>query len=141
MPEFESAVLQALMPALVLLGVGGASALVSKLLRLSPIVGYLAAGILIGPHAFKLVDPSSTTQLLADLGVVFLMFDIALQVSAREMRQSGRDMIGLAPSHMVLTAVPFSLFFALLGLNWPAAIAIGVSLAVSSTAVVSRVVS
>jgi CPA2 family monovalent cation:H+ antiporter-2 len=134
-------VIEALTPAMVLLGVGGASAIASKALKLSPIVGYLAAGVLIGPYAFGVVEENATTHLLAELGVVFLLFDIGMHISAREMRESGRDMIGLAPAHMVLSAVPFTIILGLLGLSWPAAIAIGISLALSSTAVVSRVIS
>lgn len=131
---------EALMPAMVLLGVGGASALASKFLKLSPIVGYLAAGILIGPHVFGLIEESGTTHLLAELGVVFLLFDIGMHISVREMRESGRDMVGLAPAHMILSAVPFTIIVGLFGLPWPAAIAIGISLALSSTAVVSRII-
>ncbi len=132
--------IEALTPAIVLLGVGGASALASKFLKLSPIVGYIAAGILIGPHVFGLIQESGTTHLLAELGVVFLLFDIGMHISVREMRESGRDMVGLAPAHMALSAVPFSIILGLLGLSWPAAIAIGISLALSSTAVVSRII-
>ncbi|MEO0548950.1 MAG: cation:proton antiporter [Pseudomonadota bacterium] len=131
---------EALMPAMVLLGVGGASAIASKVLKLSPIVGYLAAGVLIGPHVFGVIEENATTHLLAELGVVFLLFDIGMHVSVREMRESGRDMIGLAPTHMVLTGVPFTIALGLFGLPWPAAIAIGISLALSSTAVVSRII-
>ncbi|MDJ0920150.1 MAG: cation:proton antiporter [Henriciella sp.] len=131
---------EALMPAMVLLGVGGASAVASKVLKLSPIVGYLAAGVLIGPHVFGVIEENATTHLLAELGVVFLLFDIGMHVSVREMRESGRDMIGLAPTHMVLAGVPFTIALGLFGLPWPAAIAIGISLALSSTAVVSRII-
>ncbi|MEM1390247.1 MAG: cation:proton antiporter [Pseudomonadota bacterium] len=141
MADTGSTVLQALTPAMVLFGVGGASALASKFLKVSPIVGYLVAGVLIGPYAFGVIEESSTTHLLAELGVVFLLFDIGMHISIREMRESGRDMIGLAPAHMVLSAIPFTIILSLLGLSWPAAIAIGISLALSSTAVVSRVIS
>ena len=63
----------ALIPAMTLLAAGGAAALASKALKLSPIVGYLLVGVLIGPHAFGLIDESPTTHLLAELGVVFLL--------------------------------------------------------------------
>ncbi|MEQ9447741.1 MAG: cation:proton antiporter [Rhodospirillaceae bacterium] len=122
-----------------LLAAGGAAALVSKALRLSPIVGYLAVGILIGPHAFGLIDESPTTHLLAELGVVFLLFDIGLHVSLRELRESGRDLVGLAPVHLVLTSLPFTIALVLFGLDWPVALALGLSFGLSSTAVVSRV--
>lgn len=129
----------ALIPAMTLLAAGGAAALVSKALKLSPIVGYLAVGILIGPHAFGLIQESATTHLLAELGVVFLLFDIGLHVSLREIRESGRDLVGLAPAHLVLTSLPFTIALALFGLDWPVALALGLSFGLSSTAVVSRV--
>ena len=131
---------EALTPAIILLGVCGASVIAAKFLRISSIVGYLAAGILIGPHVLGLIEESGTTHLLAELGVVFLLFDIGMHISAREIRESRSDLIGLAPAHMLLSAVPFTLILGLFGLSWPAAIAVGVSLALSSTAVVSRII-
>ena len=139
MADAASTPVDALIPAMTLLAAGGAAALVSKALRLSPIVGYLVVGIMIGPHGFQLIAESSTTHLLAELGVVFLLFDIGLHVSLRELRESGRDLVGLAPVHLVLTAFPFTIALALFGLDWPIALALGLSFGLSSTAVVSRV--
>lgn len=139
MADPATSTVDALIPAMTLLAAGGASAMVSKALKLSPIVGYLAVGILIGPHAYGLIDESPTTHLLAELGVVFLLFDIGLHVSLRELRESGRDLMGLAPVHLVLTSAPFTLALFLLGLSWPIALALGLSFGLSSTAVVSRV--
>ena len=109
MADAATAPVDALIPAMTLLAAGGAAALASKALKLSPIVGYLAVGILIGPHVFGLIEESSTTHLLAELGVVFLLFDIGLHVSLRELRESRRDLMGLAPAHLVLTSVPFTI--------------------------------
>ncbi len=139
MADPATSTVDALIPAMTLLAAGGASALVSKALKLSPIVGYLAVGILIGPHVYGLIDESPATHLLAELGVVFLLFDIGLHVSLRELKESGRDLMGLAPAHLVLTSAPFTLALFLLGLSWPIALALGLSFGLSSTAVVSRV--
>ena len=76
----------ALVPAITLLGFGAAAALVSRALNLSPIVGYLLAGILIGPGMLDLIHESGGTHLLAELGVVFLLFDIGMHVSLRELK-------------------------------------------------------
>ena len=65
----------ALVPAITLLGFGAASALVTKAARLSPIVGYLIVGILIGQYGLGLIHESPATHLLAELGVVFLLFE------------------------------------------------------------------
>lgn len=139
MADAATTPVDALIPAMTLLAAGGAAAMASKALKLSPIVGYLAVGILIGPHAFGLIEESGSTHLLAELGVVFLLFDIGLHVSLREIRESGRDLIGLAPAHLVLTSFPFTAALMLFGLDWPVALALGISFGLSSTAVVSRV--
>ena len=70
-----------LVPVLILLIMGILAALLVRPLKLSPIVGYLLAGILIGPGGFGLIQESETPHLLADLGVVFLLFDIGLHFS------------------------------------------------------------
>ena len=75
MNEAHAAVL---IPAIILLLVGILAIAVTRRIRMSPIVGYLAAGIMIGPHALGLIQESETTRLLAELGVVFLLFDIGL---------------------------------------------------------------
>ncbi len=131
----------ALAPAVALLGMGTAAVLASRALKISPIVGYLIAGVAIGPHAIGLIEENDATHLLAELGVVFLLFDIGMHVSLRELRESGRDLASLAPAHMALNGVAFTAALGLLGLAWPLAIAIGLSLALSSTAVVGSILS
>ncbi|MCA8897316.1 MAG: cation:proton antiporter [Hyphomonas sp.] len=129
----------ALVPAITLLGFGAAAALLCKAARLSPIIGYLIVGILIGPHALRLIQESSATHLLAELGVVFLLFDIGMHVSLRELKESRQDLLGLAPAHLLLTGLVSATALALLGADWPIAIAVGLSLGLSSTAVVARI--
>ena len=130
---------EALQPAIVLLGAGTVAALASRAISLSPMVGYIIAGIAIGPYGLKALEDGDTTHLLAEMGVVFLLFDIGLHFSLKELRQSKRDILSLAPLQMVLCGIVFTLICYLFGLDWPIAIAIGVSLALSSTAVVTRI--
>lgn len=130
--------IDALQPAIILLGTGVAAAFAARSLKISPIVGYLLAGVIIGPHLAGIMAESPTTRLLAELGVVFLLFDIGLHFSLAEVRESRRDMIGLAPAHMLLTGAGFVLLLRALGLDWPPALVLGASLGLSSTAVVSR---
>ena len=73
MADAATTPVDALIPAMTLLAAAGAAAMASKALKLSPIVGYLAVGILIGPEALGLIQESPTTHLLAELGVVFLL--------------------------------------------------------------------
>ncbi|MEH6487809.1 cation:proton antiporter [Hyphomonas oceanitis] len=130
---------EALVPAITLLGFGAAAALASKALRLSPIVGYLIAGILIGPSVLGLIQESSATHLLAELGVVFLLFDIGMHVSLRELNESRRDLLRLAPMHLFFTGLIAAAALAMIGVDWAIALAVGLSLGLSSTAVVARI--
>jgi Kef-type K+ transport system membrane component KefB len=129
----------ALVPAITLLGFGAASALVTKAARLSPIVGYLIVGILIGQYGLGLIHESPATHLLAELGVVFLLFDIGMHVSMRELKESRRDLLGLAPAHLMLTGLMSAGALWMIGIAWPIALAVGLSLGLSSTAVVARI--
>lgn len=131
--------LETLQPAIIYLGAGLAAALAARAVRLSPIVGYLVAGLVIGPSGLALVQNSETTRFLADLGVVFLLFDIGLHFSLREIRTRRDDMIGLAPLQIILCGGVFALIGAAFGFAWPVAMLVGVSLALSSTAVVGRI--
>lgn len=132
---------ETLQPAIIYLGAGLAAALASRAVRLSPIVGYLVAGLVIGPSGFGLVQNNETSHFLADLGVVFLLFDIGLHFSLREIRTRRDDMIGLAPLQIILCGGAFAGIGYLLGFAWPVAALVGVSLALSSTAVVARILS
>ena len=92
----------ALEPVILLLLVGILAITLVRPLRLSPIVGYLLAGLIIGPHALGLVPDSETTHLLAELGVVFLLFDIGLHFSLQSIWDARRDILGLGPLQIVL---------------------------------------
>jgi monovalent cation:proton antiporter-2 (CPA2) family protein len=130
---------ETLQPAIIYLGAGLAAALAARAVRLSPIVGYLVAGMVIGPSGLGLVQNNETSRFLADLGVVFLLFDIGLHFSLREIRTRSDDMIGLAPLQIILCGGAFAGIGYLLGFSWPVAALVGVSLALSSTAVVARI--
>lgn len=129
---------ETLQPAIIYLGAGLASALAARAARVSPIVGYLVAGLVIGPSGFGLVQNNETARFLADLGVVFLLFDIGLHFSLKEIRTRRADMIGLAPLQIILCGLAFAMIGVAFGFPWPVAVLVGVSLALSSTAVVAR---
>lgn len=135
----ETSLINALIPAITLLGFGASAALASKALKISPIVGYLLAGILLGPGVLNLIANGSTTHLLAELGVVLLLFDIGMHVSLRELKESWRDLTRLAPAHLLLTGLTFAAVLYALDVAWPIALAVGLSLGLSSTAVVARI--
>lgn len=66
---------------LILLGSAVLGVVAFRMLHLPPMLGYLAVGILIGPHALGLAESSEATHSLAEFGVVFLMFSIGLEFS------------------------------------------------------------
>lgn len=105
-------------------------------LRYSPIVGYLAAGVLIGPQTLGLITDTVVTHVLAELGIAFLLFAIGLELSLGRLRVMRRLVFGLGGSQVVATAAAFSLGAAALGADLPGAIVIGGGLALSSTAFV-----
>ncbi len=111
---------------------------------LPPILGYLAIGVLIGPHAFGLANDSDTVKYLAEFGVVFLMFSIGLEFNLHKFRAMRTIVFGLGGSQVILTillAVPASLLMNwIYPISWQAAIALGGALAMSSTAIVTKLI-
>jgi CPA2 family monovalent cation:H+ antiporter-2 len=131
----------AILPAVTLLGVGLACILLARLARTSPIVMFIAAGLLIGPNALGLAPLNATTNLLAQLGVVFLLFEIGLGFSTRTIRESGKDLVVLGPMQMLFCAAGFGGAALAFGLPWPLAILVGFGAGISATAVVSATLS
>jgi len=127
----------AILPAVTLLGVGLICILVARAVKTSPIVAFIAAGLIIGPYGLGLVEQSRTTELLAQLGVVFLLFEIGLGFSSKTLRESGRDLVVLGPLQMLICGAGFALAARVFGLDWPLAILVGLGAGISATAVVS----
>src|ERR1700693_2819806 len=72
-------------------------------LKLPAILGYLAVGMLLGPHALALAVDNETTQLLADFGVVFLVFTLGLEFSLPRLIAMRWDVLGVGGAQVVLT--------------------------------------
>jgi CPA2 family monovalent cation:H+ antiporter-2 len=115
---------------------------VFRLLQQPPLLGYLAVGILIGPHALALVPESGGTRYLAEFGVVFLMFSIGLEFSLARLKSMRRIVLGLGGAQVALTVLltlaagwAIGSYF---GVGLPGAFALGGALAMSSTAIVMK---
>ena len=106
--------------------------------ELPPIMGYLAVGMLLGPSMLGLAASDATTQVLAEFGVVFLVFTLGLEFSLPRMLVMRRVVLGLGGGQMVFTTTLFALAFWLLGLTPLVAIVVGGALAMSSTAIAIR---
>src|ERR1041384_2450615 len=107
-------------------------------LRLPPIIGYLGVGLLLGPHATGLIAELEQTRRLAEFGVIFLMFSIGLEFSLAKLAAMRRVVFGLGLTQVVVTLAAAVLASLLLGAPWQAGIALGGIVAMSSTAIVSK---
>src|SRR5271155_5568144 len=106
-------------------------------LRLPAILGYLAVGMLLGPHAFALALDNETTQLLADFGVVFLVFTLGLEFSLPRLVAMRWEVLGVGGAQVLLTAGIVAAALGVLLATAPAvAVVIGGAVAMSSTAIV-----
>ena len=76
---------------------------VCRSFRLPPMLGYLVAGVLIGPHALALAQDSAGMRHLGEFGVVFLMFAIGLEFSLPKLRAMHRHVFGLGLLQVLLT--------------------------------------
>lgn len=110
-----------------------------RYLNLPPILGYLMVGAAVGPHAFDLLPAHSDASHFAEFGVVFLMFSIGLEFSLPKLYSMKRIVFGLGNAQVLVTAVLIMagsiVFF---GLSWQGAVAVGAVMAMSSTAVASK---
>jgi CPA2 family monovalent cation:H+ antiporter-2 len=113
-----------------------------RLLNLPPMLGYLAVGILIGPHALGLVPDAKGTRYLAEFGVVFLMFSIGLEFSLPKLKSMRSLVFGLGMGQVLLTILGTLVAGWAVGFFWPlplsAAFLLGATLAMSSTAILMK---
>jgi CPA2 family monovalent cation:H+ antiporter-2 len=111
---------------------------VFRTLQLPPLVGYLCVGLVVGPHALGLIADSRDTDHLAEFGVVFLMFSIGLEFSLPRLFQMRRLVLGLGGAQVAATmALVIAVTLPFLD-DWRAAFAVAGALAMSSTAIVVR---
>ncbi len=102
----------------------------------SSVLGYLAAGVLVGPHALGLIENPDSVLLLADLGVIFLLFTIGLELSIERLKLMRRYVFGLGALQVAVTAVLIGGVVLSLGQPMEVALVVGSGLALSSTAFV-----
>jgi monovalent cation:H+ antiporter-2, CPA2 family len=119
-------------------------------LKLPPMLGYLVVGVLIGPNAMALAGDSAGVQYLAEFGVVFLMFVIGLEFNLPKLRSMRTLVFGLGLSqvgltiavtllgHFLLVWAYAAVFGGVWQMSWQGAVVLGGSLAMSSTAIVVK---
>jgi CPA2 family monovalent cation:H+ antiporter-2 len=126
---------------LVLLAATVLAVAICRRLRLPPMVGYLVTGLALGPHALGLASNPEETQRLAEFGVVFLMFSIGLEFSRSKLLAMRRVVFGLGLLQVLVTVLITVALAAALGAAWQAGVALGGIAAMSSTAIVSKLLS
>src|SRR6185436_2887237 len=113
--------------------------LLTQWLRLSPIVGYILAGVLIGPHTPGFIGDPHIAQQLAEVGVILLMFGVGLHFHLKDLLAVKSVAIpGAIGQSLVATGVAM-LVFHWLGLPLKSGAVIGMAMAVASTVVLMRV--
>jgi CPA2 family monovalent cation:H+ antiporter-2 len=133
-------ILSALVPIILLLTLGVIAAVGSRAIGLSPIVGYLVLGLALSGTGVNLVADSVTIATLAELGVVFLLFDIGLHFSLGHIRTQARDIFGFGPVQVLGGTVGLGLVALAFGLSPGVAFLVSATLALSSTAVVAGLI-
>ena len=114
--------------------------MIFKQLGLSPVLGYLVAGTLIGPYGFRIIENSETTSSIAELGVVFLLFAIGLELTFNKLLNMKKYVLGFGGLQVILTSALIGYFLYRCGMTKEAALIIGSALSLSSTAIVLQVI-
>ena len=127
-----------LQPVLVLLACAVFAVVAFRSLQLPPMLGYLVTGVALGPHALGLIPDTSETRHLAEFGVVFLMFSIGLEFSLPRLRVMRRLVFGLGLAQVLGTGALGMAAGLALGATWQASFVFGGAVAMSSTAIVSK---
>lgn len=107
-------------------------------LRLPTLIGYIFAGIIIGPYGVGLIKDSADVEVLAEIGVVLLLFTIGLEFSLARMIKNIRTVIGCGSLQLTLTILGIILISYLYGFSLPKSIFYGFLICLSSTAIVLK---
>ncbi|MFT5539926.1 MAG: CPA2 family monovalent cation:H+ antiporter-2 [Alphaproteobacteria bacterium] len=122
--------------ALIFLAGAVATATLFKRINVSPVIGYLVAGAFIGPYGTGIIADTTSVRGLAELGVVFLMFAIGLELTLKRLVTMRGQLFGLGTAQFVASGLALGGAAYAFGLDVRAAIIIGAALALSSTAIV-----
>jgi glutathione-regulated potassium-efflux system protein KefB len=113
---------------------------IAQKLGLGSVLGYLLAGVVIGPWGIGLISDVQAILHFAEFGVVLLLFLIGLELNPTKLWQMRRPILGLGGAQVVLTTLVLSGLCNLLGISWQSSLAVGMGLALSSTAIALRVI-
>lgn len=112
---------------------------ISRRLGLGTVLGYLAAGALIGPSGLRLIDAVEETKSIAEFGVVLLLFVIGLELQPNRLWTMRGLVFGLGSAQVGVSAIAIGAVAMAFGVDARAAVPIGVGLAMSSTALATQI--
>ena len=107
-------------------------------INLPSVLGYLLVGMLAGHHALDLIPASSAIEQIAEIGVVFLLFTIGLEVSIPKLRSMKGIVFGIGTAQVTVSTLSMIILGLLMGFSWQVSFAVGGALALSSTAIVVK---
>ncbi|HZY67344.1 MAG TPA: cation:proton antiporter, partial [Devosia sp.] len=124
-----------LLAVLVLLVVAVALVPLFKWIGLGTVLGYLAAGVAVGPYGLGIIAETENIRVVSEFGVVVMLFLIGLEVHPLELWRLRHKILGLGVTQMLGTAAIIGAALLLVGTAWPAAVIVALGLAMSSTAI------
>ena len=138
----------ALSDALVILGAAGIVIPLFARFRITPVIGFLLIGILVGPYGLGALTPEvawlthvtisepDSLDIFAEFGIILLLFTIGLELSFKRLWQMRKLVFGLGALELLIIGSSIALLLAMMGQYWTGAMALGLALALSSTAIV-----
>jgi CPA2 family monovalent cation:H+ antiporter-2 len=127
---------------LLLLSTAMVALVVARRFGMPAMLAYLVAGILLGPHGLRALEETHTIEVLAEFGVVFLMFSIGLEFSLQKLKAMRHLVFGFGATQMLVTAsATAAITWFGYGQGWRAGMAVGLAVAMSSTAIVAKMLS
>ena len=139
-----------LIPLLMIFAIAGVFVPLFQRLKLSPVLGYLICGVIIGPFGLALfndeipllkhvtITDTPTVALIGEIGIIFLMFMIGLELSFRRLMDMKHLVLGLGSTQIIFTALIIASFVILFDNSPEISILVGISFALSSTAIVMQ---
>lgn len=112
-----------------------------KKINIPSIVGFLIAGIIIGPYGFMLISETSRIEVMAEIGVIFLLFMIGLEVSFSRLLKMKKLLLTAGGSQIILTILCSAVIFYAFGISIKRSIFLGMLVSLSSTAIVLKLLS
>jgi CPA2 family monovalent cation:H+ antiporter-2 len=112
-----------------------------KKLNIPSIVGFLIAGMIIGPFGFQLISETEKIEVMAEIGVILLLFTIGLEVSFGQLIKMRRFLLLAGGTQVILTILISGLIFYLIGIPVRQSIYLGMLISLSSTAIVLKLLS